>query len=522
MDFEQTMDLNTLPPEERRKQLALQAASITSAEPNIVKVQATTPAPAPTPAATPPAATTTPPAATTTPPATTKPAGAPVVTPPATTMVEAERQTTTTREKGFKPSAEAIRLQEGAVGALEQSAKSQAEAQRKQLEVEAAGAELLQQKTLEEEKKIQEQRDQYKTNLANELKNYDKAYTDLAEANKIQINPRRFIDNMSTGSKIMVGLGLLLSGFGGGESVMRSMSIINKAIDDDVAGQKINKEGQIEAAKTGIASIDRKVNSIKSELKDDMVFNELQRDLRLDAVKSQIENMRAKAKEPAIQAKLDESLAIIEQQRADNKMKLEQMARDKVSTTTVTREERQVAPGRMTKEQSDRADKYREEILKDVEVKKSLDTLSKLAAVKASLAVAETGDAAAMEATASAIASAVQQGALTEGDVARASGVPVDIIGKGKDAIAKYLRGVPGPNQLATMKKMIEGSEQAATSTYQQRIKGYEEKARSDLGFTEEQIRAARPVTPSAVIGSSEDEAKRKRIEELRRKQAGG
>lgn len=250
-------------------------------------------------------------------------------------------------EEGYKPSEQVIRAKENAFMAQQKALKAQADAQKAALEEESKARDLMASEKLVEAERVQEQRNEYKNNLANEMNRYDTAYKELADANKIEVNPRRYIDNMSTASKVMVGIGLLLSGFGGADSVMKSMSILNKAVDDDIAAQKLAREGKVEAAKTGIASIDKKINQVRDSLKDDIAFDELQRDLRYSAIESQLEAAKAKAKTPEVEAKLQEGIAAIQERRAESQMKLEQMAMDKVKKQIVTtRESQVVAPGK--------------------------------------------------------------------------------------------------------------------------------------------------------------------------------
>lgn len=55
-----------------------------------------------------------------------------------------------------------------------------------------------------------------------------------------RIDPQRFLNNMGTGSKIMAGIGMVLSGFGAGASGQPNMArqIIENAIDRDIAAQQ--------------------------------------------------------------------------------------------------------------------------------------------------------------------------------------------------------------------------------------------------------------------------------------------
>lgn len=257
---------------------------------------------------------------------------------PAEPVVRSEVQTTVT-EPGFKPSETLVRERENALKAQEKALRAQADAAKAAAAEEAAGRQKLAAAQAVERERVAQQQQEYKTNLATQMGAYESAYNELDKANKVTVNPRRFINEMSTGGQIMVGLGLLLSGFGGVDSVTKSMNILNKAVDDDIAAQRLAREGGIEAAKGRIGMIDKQVQSIKDGLKDDNAFNELQRSLRFGAIESQIESAMAKAKAPEVQAKLEQGLAMIQEKRAESQMKLEEMARDKSKVQTVVTKE---------------------------------------------------------------------------------------------------------------------------------------------------------------------------------------
>jgi hypothetical protein len=373
---------------------------------------------------------------------------------------------TTTIEQGFKPSAGVLGEQERAYKAEEEATKSLAKAQE---DILSETAKLQEQKEValtKEQEKLYGMQDTYKKELGAELTKYDDAYKELAEANKIEINPKRYIDNMSTAAKVFAGIGVLLSGLGGPEAAAKSLSLINKAVDDDIAAQKVSREGKVEAAKTGIASIDKKVKGVQDRLNDDMVFNNIQKDLRLSAVESQIQSALTKAKVPEVQAKLQQGLAAIQQQRADNKIKLEEMARNKAKTVTEVKTEpraKDVAG----------ISSLRKEFKDDQVVKDATDTYMLTQRAKEQMKLAEAGDPAAVGMVSTLVAGAVQKGTLSEKDIARGSGVPPEIIKKGADAIDQYIAGKPPAEQMKTLQNMLNVSEAGAKKRHNERAQYY-------------------------------------------------
>jgi hypothetical protein len=70
---------------------------------------------------------------------------------------------------------------------------------------------------------------------------HDKKYDEIAnELKDTHIDSDRLWKNKSTGQKVLTGIGLALSAFGGPEAVARSNQIIQSAIDKDIEEQKAN------------------------------------------------------------------------------------------------------------------------------------------------------------------------------------------------------------------------------------------------------------------------------------------
>jgi len=110
--------------------------------------------------------------------------------------------------------------------AIEQQGKIQADLAQQQAQQYAAQAQ-----------KLQEINDKYQKMQDEALKDYESTKADYANGH---IDARRIFHNQSTGSKIATGIGLLLSGMGGGLAGQENMTekMINKAIDDDIRSQE--------------------------------------------------------------------------------------------------------------------------------------------------------------------------------------------------------------------------------------------------------------------------------------------
>lgn len=96
---------------------------------------------------------------------------------------------------------------------------------------------------------------------------YDSAIGDLKAT---QIDNERLWKNKSTGQKIMTGIGLALSAFGGPEAVARTNQIIQSAVDKDIEEQKANygikKEGVNDMKNVYARMMDKFGDSEKAEL----------------------------------------------------------------------------------------------------------------------------------------------------------------------------------------------------------------------------------------------------------------
>lgn len=74
----------------------------------------------------------------------------------------------------------------------------------------------------------------------------DATHADIANS---KVDPNRLWANMGTGSKILAGIGLALSAFGGPEAVAKTHAIIQSAVKNDVDAQQHDYENKKEGAK---------------------------------------------------------------------------------------------------------------------------------------------------------------------------------------------------------------------------------------------------------------------------------
>jgi len=110
-------------------------------------------------------------------------------------------------------------------------------------------------------------------------KEFDSKY-DAAkkEVDGMEVDSDRFWKNASTGKKIMTGIGLALSAFGGPEAVARTSQIIQKSIDNDIEEQKaaygMKKEGLKDMSNVYARMMDKYGDKEKAELATRALYNE--------------------------------------------------------------------------------------------------------------------------------------------------------------------------------------------------------------------------------------------------------
>lgn len=153
----------------------------------------------------------------------------------------------------FKPDqpqqqmAQAVQPMQSAMGGLNQAFNQQVQGIKgMQQAQEQAGAEqaktfqALQQEQLDFNKKIEELNQRRSQEVETYLKNMNEAQKQLEDTAKI--NPNRYWEEKSTGSKIAASIGIALGAIGaavaGGEN--QALKIINNAIDRDIEAQKNN------------------------------------------------------------------------------------------------------------------------------------------------------------------------------------------------------------------------------------------------------------------------------------------
>lgn len=135
---------------------------------------------------------------------------------------------------------------------------------------------------------------------------YDEALKDLKGT---QIDSGRLWKNASTGQKVLTGIGLALSAFGGPEAVARTNNIINQAIDRDIEDQKMNyakkKEGVQEMSGVYNRMLQRFGDKEKAELATRATYIDLTK-TKIDQIAARTNSATAKENAKLLNGQLQE------------------------------------------------------------------------------------------------------------------------------------------------------------------------------------------------------------------------
>lgn len=120
---------------------------------------------------------------------------------------------------------------------------------------------------------VQNLRDGYKDKQGNLIKGFNQRFNDLMndldnqykEFGKEKIDSNRLFNNMSTGRRVLVGIGLFLSAFSN-QAMKNSLNLIENAINRDIQAQK----DEIARGRFGIAGKQNQLALLSAKYKDDI------------------------------------------------------------------------------------------------------------------------------------------------------------------------------------------------------------------------------------------------------------
>jgi len=244
-----------------------------------------------------------------------------------------------------------------------------------------------------QEKALQESAADYKTRQAGFDAENEQLKNDYMNE---KVDPRKFVNSLSTGNKVLAGIAMTLGGLGaglaGGEN--QGLAMINKFINDDIDAQKKN--------------LDKKGNLLSINLqrtRDLQTAEALTRSQQLAITAAQVEKAKSKASSPEARARADVMLGQIkmQQQQLNSQVAKTQMLNNvgkpgvKVNPEALPEDQRKrliTAPnGQQYLSQTDKgAEDLREELSTLDPIFKELDALDKLGSAAYNPRVAEEAE----------------------------------------------------------------------------------------------------------------------------------
>lgn len=146
--------------------------------------------------------------------------------------------------------------------------------------------------------------------IANGYKAKDDALTQAYANNKI--DPERYYKNMSTGSRIAAGIGIMLAGAQSGFTGQNiALNELNKAVDNDIDAQKNDQDKSLNLYRMN-----------QDALRNDQAAHLATQNQLWSGVQAKVLGATAQAKNPALQLKAQQMMNDIEQQKIQNRMHL--------------------------------------------------------------------------------------------------------------------------------------------------------------------------------------------------------
>lgn len=136
--------------------------------------------------------------------------------------------------------------------------------------------------------KMQQLQDQ-KTRINQQIQEEEEAFQ--------KIDPNRFWNSKTTGEKIGLGIALFL-GAAGGSRGNTAAAYINKAIEDDVSAQKLDRDQALKKKEWALKLVDQQLKEMEAKTDNELKrvqISKIRQDMNLDVLKLQQERMKMQA-----------------------------------------------------------------------------------------------------------------------------------------------------------------------------------------------------------------------------------
>lgn len=196
----------------------------------------------------------------------------------------------------------------------EESALQSYEAGRQQALAEE-GYNQQRQELIDQQLVAQEQAEQaFQDEFAGMQQEYETLADEIADT---KVDTGRLWSNMSTGNKILAGIGLALGSVGRG-GVNQAANIITQAVERDIAAQ----EKDLSAKKAGLAAKDNLLSRVRQKFQDQNTARLAATDLGLKKAEALLNQKISQAQSEEVKAKLLNTLGDLQAQRAAYEQKL--------------------------------------------------------------------------------------------------------------------------------------------------------------------------------------------------------
>jgi len=135
-----------------------------------------------------------------------------------------------------------------------------------------------------------------------------------------EVDPERFVKNLSLGGKLMAFIGIALGGLGGGPN--QALATFQRRVDADIAKQ----EAEATTAKEAVEGQENLIQRLRGTFKDDRMARTANRLLVTERFQNQLREVAARHKSPQILARAEDMIGKLEIEKQKHEAELKLLA----------------------------------------------------------------------------------------------------------------------------------------------------------------------------------------------------
>lgn len=222
-----------------------------------------------------------------------------------------------------KANAEFYKAKEQEANAARAASNAASEANKAEIVGRQEASDLMQQQAVENQNREQS-RHEYVKGFADK---FQQAADELSKPLP-KVDPNRFWADKGTGSRVLGALAMAAGAFGSSitHTPNYAMELINKAVNDDIDAQKANIANEVEGRRSKLQASQSLYGMAMQMTGDERQADVTARALALNAVEARTQALIAQAKDPAIKANLDQTLAAVQASKAGYMQQASQIA----------------------------------------------------------------------------------------------------------------------------------------------------------------------------------------------------